>query len=142
MIEAYTINPVPKPRMTQSDKWKRRPCTERYWRYKDEIKRQNVRPPSRDGHIIFVLPVSKSWSLKKKKAMIGQPHLQKPDKDNLEKGLLDACYDEDCCVWDGRCTKLWGWQGMIIIVPAQPIREIIDTYLINWKGELLDTVKS
>lgn len=77
----------------------------------------------------------KSWTLKKKRKTVGQPHKQKPDKDNLEKALLDAVYDEDCCVWDGRVTKLWGWTGMIIIIPAQPIQNIIDNYLINWKGE-------
>ena len=45
--------------------------------------------------------------------MRGSPHQQKPDKDNLEKGLLDAVLDEDCRVWDSRITKIWGDQGKI-----------------------------
>ena len=29
---------VAKPRMTQSDKWKKRPATTKYWKYKDDLK--------------------------------------------------------------------------------------------------------
>ena len=49
--------------------------------------------------------------------MDGQPHQQTPDKDNLEKALLDAlCPDGDARIWDGRVTKRWGYKGQIIIV--------------------------
>ncbi|MBG3071584.1 RusA family crossover junction endodeoxyribonuclease, partial [Proteus mirabilis] len=47
--------------------------------------------------------------------MNGKPHQQKPDKDNLEKALLDAIFDDDSRVWDGRVTKVWGKRGQIII---------------------------
>ncbi|MBG3071635.1 RusA family crossover junction endodeoxyribonuclease, partial [Proteus mirabilis] len=47
--------------------------------------------------------------------MNGKPHQQKPDKDNLEKALLDAIFDDDSRVWDGRVTKVWGERGQIII---------------------------
>ncbi|MGU0055537.1 RusA family crossover junction endodeoxyribonuclease [Enterobacter hormaechei] len=43
--------------------------------------------------------------------MNGKPHQQKPDKDNLEKALLDAIFDDDSRVWDGRVTKVWGRGG-------------------------------
>jgi hypothetical protein len=50
----------------------------------------------------------KSYNKKKRALLQGKPHLQKPDKDNLEKGLFDAIFKEgDSCVWDGRGTKLW-----------------------------------
>lgn len=48
------------------------------------------------------------------------PHLCKPDRDNLEKALLDGVFGEDSHVWDGRATKLWGRRPLLII-SAQPI---------------------
>lgn len=50
--------------------------------------------------------------------MDGKPHQQTPDKDNLEKALLDAVYDNDCRVWDGRVSKIWGREGKIIVKEA------------------------
>lgn len=38
-----------------------------------------------------------------------------PDKDNLEKALLDAALDDGSKVWDGRVTTLWGETGAIIL---------------------------
>lgn len=111
----YPITPVPKPRMTQRDKFARRPATSRYWAFKADCRLHEVEVPESGVHITFVLPMPASWSRKKKAAMDGQPHQQKPDKDNLEKGLLDAVFDEDCRVWDSRVTKLWGQEGAIII---------------------------
>ncbi|MCR4339433.1 MAG: RusA family crossover junction endodeoxyribonuclease, partial [Gemmatimonadaceae bacterium] len=37
----------------------------------------------------FRLPMPPSWSNKKRLAMIGQPHAQKPDIDNLLKAVLE-----------------------------------------------------
>lgn len=107
--------------MTQSDRWKKRSCTDRYWQYKDALssllKAEDL-PPS--YHVIFVVPMPQSWSNKKRKAMLYQPHEQKPDKDNFEKGFLDALFTDDSTVWDGRATKIWGYEGSIIILPIQP----------------------
>ena len=111
----YQIVPVPKPRMTQSDKWKKRPATARYWAFKDECRALGVSVPESGSHIVFVLPMPASWSKKKRSEMNGKPHQQRPDKDNLEKALLDAVLDEDCRVWDSRVTKFWGEKGMIMI---------------------------
>jgi Holliday junction resolvase RusA-like endonuclease len=47
--------------------------------------------------------------------MDGKPHQQKPDKDNLEKSILDAVFDDDSKVWDGRVSKLWGVDGKIVV---------------------------
>jgi len=41
----YNINPVPKPRMTQSDKWKKRPPVLRYFAFKDECRIHDVEIP-------------------------------------------------------------------------------------------------
>ncbi|GAP76973.1 endodeoxyribonuclease RusA [Pseudoalteromonas sp. SW0106-04] len=101
--------------MSQRDKWKKRPVVVRYFAYKDQCRLQGVALPTHGYHITFVLPMPKSWSKKKRMNMLGQPHLNKPDKDNLEKALLDAIFEEDSVVWDGRVTKLWGEEGQIIV---------------------------
>ena len=33
----FNVNPVAKPRMTQRDKWKKRPVVDKYYAYKDEM---------------------------------------------------------------------------------------------------------
>lgn len=60
-----------------------------------------------------------SWSRAKRLAMEGMPHESTPDRDNLEKALLDSVYGQDCHVWDGRTTKLWGTQDLIIVSREQ-----------------------
>lgn len=111
----YDIDPVPAPRMVQSDRWKKRPVVLRYFAYKDEVRLRRVQLYESGSHITFVLPMPKTWSKKKKVAMLGMPHQQKPDWDNLAKGLFDAVYDEDSQVHDVRVSKIWGETGAILI---------------------------
>lgn len=101
--------------MTQSDVWKKRPVVLRYWEFKDECKKHGVIVPENGCHIIFTLPMPKSWSKKKKKEMDGKPHQQKKDVDNLLKALLDVVYKDDSGVWDVRITKRWGVKGQIVM---------------------------
>nr|WP_255711949.1 RusA family crossover junction endodeoxyribonuclease [Xenorhabdus sp. PB30.3] len=101
--------------MTQADRWRKRKPVLNYYAFKDEIRLNNITLPESHYHITFVIPMPPSWSKKKRTAMNGKPHQQKPDKDNLEKALLDAVFDDDSRVWDGRVTKLWGEKGQIII---------------------------
>lgn len=72
-----------------------------------------------NAHIIFIIPMPKSWSQKKRDLMNGQPHQQKPDIDNLTKSLLDALFDDDSHIWDIRTSKVWGEMGQIIIEDAK-----------------------
>ena len=111
----YDITPVPKPRMTIGDKWKKRPPVLRYFAFKDEVRLKGVELPVCNYHVTFILPMPKSWSKKKKEEMNGRPHQQKPDKDNLEKALLDAVFEDDAKVWDGRVSKRWGEVGQVIV---------------------------
>ena len=115
MIRVYQITPVAAPRQTRADRWKQRPAVMKYRAFRDECRIRGVTLPDSGYHITFVLPMPKSWSEKKRKAMDGAPHQQKPDRDNLEKGLLDALFQDDAHVWDGRTTKRWGRTGRIII---------------------------
>jgi len=87
----------------------------RYRAFADEVRAAGITIPESCFHIIFILPMPDSWSKKKKEAMNGKPHQRKPDKDNLEKSLLDAVFKEDSRIWDGRVSKIWGEEGRIII---------------------------
>lgn len=114
--KAYPIKPVPKPRMTIRDRrGDKRPCVARYHAFKDACRLLGVNLPLSGYHVVFVMPMPKSWSKSKREAFYLTPHQQRPDKDNLEKALLDAVYGEDCKVWDGRVSKIWGINGEIII---------------------------
>ncbi|VVT52223.1 Phage Holliday junction resolvase [Kosakonia radicincitans] len=111
----YPIVPMGKPRMTRADKWKKRPEVMRYRAFCDEVRIWGVVLPVAGAHVTFVLPMPTSWSKKKRAEMNGKPHQTKPDKDNLEKALLDALFESDAHIWDSRVTKLWGESGQIII---------------------------
>lgn len=123
-----------KPRMTRADRitlaklrkgsrlnareMKRAPLLGRWLAYCDEVKYMRVRLDlDRFYHVIFVIPMPSSWSAKKRGEMCMRKHQKKPDKDNLEKALLDAMYSEDMAAWDGRVTKVWGTEGAIIYSP-------------------------
>lgn len=99
-----------KPRMTRSDVWKEREVVQRYWSLKDnlteEARKANLHLP--DEFIVrFYLPMPESWSNKKKVRMEGKPHQVKPDKDNLEKALLDCLKVQDQTVWHTDVYKYW-----------------------------------
>ncbi len=121
VLPYITLNivPVAKPRMTQSDKWKKRPATEKYWKYKDDLKLLCFLcrwQPKDDLDVKFVLPMPNSWSERKKKKMDGQPHKQRPDLDNLIKGFKDALMIEDSNVHTyHNMKKVWGRNGSIIL---------------------------
>lgn len=104
------IEPMGKPRMTQRDKWKKRPCVLVYHAFKDYVRLSlaSVDLSDVDGvswDAFFSMP--KSWSKKKKEAMRGQPHQQKPDRDNIDKAILDALLKDDSVVWRGELYKYW-----------------------------------
>ncbi|WNL48484.1 RusA family crossover junction endodeoxyribonuclease (plasmid) [Dyella sp. BiH032] len=104
-----------KPRMTQRDRWQKRPAALRYRAFCDELRLRQVRVPNRYG-AICILPMPKSWSERTKEAMNGMPHLQKPDKDNIEKAIADALKANDQTIWDGAACKYWGYAPRLIIV--------------------------
>lgn len=101
--------------MTRSDKWKKRECVERYWAFKDDCSNFGMTIPQEGAHIIFCVQMPKSWSVKKKKSMFDTPHQQKPDIDNFLKAIFDAVFDDDCHIWDMHQSKVWNYDGMILI---------------------------
>lgn len=111
----YPIVPVSAPRQVRKDTWDPSPHVQRYRAFRDEVRIRGVKIPECGYHLIFMLPMPKSWPKMKRRMLDGQPHQAKPDKDNLEKALLDAVYEEDSHVWDGRVSKIWAEQGGIIV---------------------------
>lgn len=130
MTIVLDIVPVAKPRMTQRDRWCDRKCVHQYWEFKDEVlsaMKGLIFP--HPAHIVFILPMPASWSKKKKHEYDGLPHCQRPDWDNLAKGLTDALFDEDSHLFDIRVTKLWGKQGKIIINPlSDPVPRFLENF--------------
>ena len=115
------IDPVGKVRMTRADAWKKRPCVLRYWAFKDELlyklgpAKDSVTTALLNGtcRMDFNIAMPKSWSKKKKDAMEGEPHLSRPDIDNICKSVLDCLMIEDSAVWRIECEKHWAKTGSI-----------------------------
>lgn len=122
LLGKYPIKAVSKPRMTQRDKWQKRKPVLEYRAYKDELRYSGMKLPDHGYLVVFIIAMPKSWSNKKRVEMNGKPHQQKPDKDNLEKGLLDALMEEDSHVWNGEISKFWGEKDQIIVL-TKPIVE-------------------
>jgi Holliday junction resolvase RusA-like endonuclease len=124
-ILVIPVTPTSKPRMTQSDKWKGRVCVTRYWEFKDRIRKYLTEIPQ-PCLMVFIYPMPKSWSKKKKKLMEGEKHESTPDLDNFEKALLDSLYQNDSHIWNVHKIKIWGLNGKILIEPME-----IDQILMN-----------
>jgi len=118
-MEIITLNvvPVAKPRMTKRDVWKKRPCVVKYREYCDQLRAEfeDRKLPEHGLHIIFVVPMPKSWSKKSRALHIDSPHKQRPDLDNFAKAFFDALLPEDSRVWHCQLTKRWGGAGKILI---------------------------
>ena len=112
--------PMGKPRMTQSDKWKRRDVVQEYWSFKDalifhfgaagyDLAEMDIY----EIHLSVGVPMYKSWPKVKIQKRLGQPCRGKPDFDNIEKAVADAiCLNnkgkgDDSGVWKSSLEKVW-----------------------------------
>jgi len=120
------IKPIGKPRMTQRDRWAKRPCVMRYRAFADQMRAETASLDLRDVEklswlAVFALP--KSWSKKKKEAMGGKPHRQRPDRDNIDKAILDSLFKDDSGIASGHIEKIWDdGKGERIIITIEPIQ--------------------
>jgi Holliday junction resolvase RusA-like endonuclease len=128
----FSITPQTNVRSTQGDRiyfkiprdklrppgLKRLMRLERYNQYKIDLyaisKQIKFTPPEQGGHLIFYIPVPRSWSKQKKARYHHQLHQSTPDWDNLSKAFYDSLLTEDKHIADIRVTKLWvnsehGW---------------------------------
>ena len=107
-----------KVRMSVQDRWKKRPCVMRYWEFKDRLVAQAKEQNFKLGNEIMIqiiIEMPKSWSKKKKEFMIGMPHQQRPDVDNIAKGIMDSLLENDSCVYSLFAEKYWGLENIIYI---------------------------
>lgn len=108
------IKPVPKPRMTRSDKWKRRPCVMRYFQFCDELRdKTRCLKLGNRAKIIFHIGMPISWSVKKKNDLNGKPHDARGDIDNLCKSVFDALFKEDKLIYSIFAEKYWAEEDAI-----------------------------
>ena len=116
---ALNVEPMGAPRMNRSDTWRKRPCVISYRAFRDQLRAEvagyGSLPP--DGwSLVFRIEMPESWSDKKKGAMFGTPHRQKPDIDNLWKAVTDTLFENDSSIWHMRATKVWAWVPSIDVV--------------------------
>ena len=115
----YQGDVIGKPRMTQSDRWKRRECVDRYYSFKDSIVLQAKKENfilGNDLSIVVGLKMPESWSKKKKSELLSKPHQSKPDIDNICKAIFDSLKDKDQTIYSVTIKKFWSNESSIIIV--------------------------
>ena len=115
-IYLFDIHPVPCPR-PRFTKYGRPYMPPKYMLWKKELVRQIEKKniPRYDTPIAMDIEFwfyseNKPWGL----------HIQKPDIDNLQKGVLDAWQDakiipDDCIVHTIQAKKIWGYEPKIIV---------------------------
>lgn len=117
-VQVFEVDPVPKPRMTQRDKWVKRPCVLRYRAYGDELRLRGLRMPHRYS-LIFIVAMPASWSATEKEEANGLPNLRRPDATNLAKAVEDIALQKDEALWDGRSRKYWGYRGRVVVLKRE-----------------------
>jgi Holliday junction resolvase RusA-like endonuclease len=112
---AFTYHgaPCPKPRMTRSDRWNKRPAVVQYHSFKDCFRLAAQAAGYRDDltiqeiRALAFIALPKSWPISRRKAMAGQPHTSKPDADNLLKAIADGLTTNDAGIWRVSLEKYW-----------------------------------
>ena len=114
-IIVFEIDPIGAPRLTRRDaiftdpnhidpKKRQRPAVTRYWIYKRQLEAiatgSKFTMPESHFHIFCYMEMPQSWSKKKKQESVGYPHKQRPDSDNILKGIQDALCSEDSYIFD------------------------------------------
>lgn len=105
--------PLGKPRMTQRDRWKQRPCVVQYWKWCDKLRakaglRQKLTLTA--PHKLYICAWFQLPSRLTKKRLTevsGTYHTCTPDWDNVAKGVMDALLVNDSMVSIGRVCKFW-----------------------------------
>ena len=93
--------------------------------------------PEDDFSIVCMMPMPKSWTKKKKRAMAYQLHKQKPDADNAAKLVIDAMFQDgstagrfrnDSCVSSFMPVKYYVPDG---VAPGYKIIEFDKNLMLN-----------
>lgn len=115
MLRPFVVHGVPvgKPRMTQRDRLKQRPCVLRYRAWCDLVRAAAdlsapmvVQRPI-TLFVVAYVAMPQSWSAVTRRALQGKPHTTKPDADNLLKSISDALFVNDELIWSATIQKRW-----------------------------------
>lgn len=103
------INPMGKPRMTRSDKWKERPCVVAYREWCDRLRAAAPELPEkpRSLEVVAYIEIPERWSAKRKANMRGRVHERTPDLDNIIKGIMDCLFPQDKSISRLVAEKRW-----------------------------------
>lgn len=109
----YYGNPLGKPRMTQRDKFRKRPCVLRYRAFADGLRAAagELAPDPAAVLVTAFLAMPQSWSQRKQAEMNGAACRSRPDGDNIFKACADALFGEDSCIWISYVAKFWTLPG-------------------------------
>ena len=103
----------------RSNRFTRNAAIDKYHIFADfvrlEMKRQDVKLWELDDVIRLdwyaKIQMPKSWSKKRKLEMDGKIHRKKPDRDNIDKAIIDAMFykadADDCLIGCGYIEKKW-----------------------------------
>ena len=116
MTRKFPVTPVPKPRQTRSDRWRKRPSVLKYRAFADEVRLRMAGVQLEGAAICFHIPMPKTWPKYMREEMDGELHRQTPDLDNLLKALFDALHGNDCHIASlSGLEKRWAVTGSIDI---------------------------
>lgn len=109
MTVTIPIIAIGKPRMTRSDRWNKRDCVVRYREWCDALRAMVGKVPENPVALEWIayLPMPNSWSRKRREQMRGQLHRTKPDRDNIDKAIMDALFKNDAIIAMGMQRKHW-----------------------------------
>jgi Holliday junction resolvase RusA-like endonuclease len=117
----YNPRPASRPRVTRYGTYSKDTPHQKEFNSMYELPEGFV-PFTEPVHVemIFIIPVPKSYSKKKKAELIGKYHTQKPDIDNLAKFAMDAIstkgvWSDDSIVACTSIKKIWGNVGRVYI---------------------------
>jgi Holliday junction resolvase RusA-like endonuclease len=116
-MKTIQITPVGYVRRTRADAWKKRPPVLRYYAYLDELRLKLAGFELGNSFTIeFGMPFPKSYTVKKRVSLAGEPHQVKPDLDNLVKAVCDGLRgdgeDNDSRIYQTSAKKVWDeWDG-------------------------------
>jgi Holliday junction resolvase RusA-like endonuclease len=134
------VNPCPKPRATQRDKWAPSKAVQKYHGFRTELliraRLEGITDLPAAVGFIFEIPMPPSWSNAKRDRMRGQVHQQKPDLDNLIKAVKDAFtykrhVDDSYVSTYLFAQKVWADEGRIRLIETAPESKTIGEALMD-----------
>lgn len=124
--------PMAKPRMTQRDKWQKRPCVMRYRSWCDLASECFEKALNQAGFTsglsayqvdslswVAHFEPPKTWSGKRRTLVLGELHRSRPDRDNIDKAVLDSLFphgrEGDSAIAQGCIKKLYSEESKVVI---------------------------